>query len=71
MLDAASYSCLHLLKIEKEQEAAGEKYIESVNHTPFVGQLIRTLTVYIFMSTIGCNMLRSSAAEWPEYTQKK
>lgn len=70
MLEVLPSSCLHLLQNEKELEAAGEKYIESVNHTPFVGQLIRTLTVCIFMSTIGRNMLRSRAAESSENTQK-
>lgn len=68
MLDVLSSSCLHPLQNEEEPEAG--KYIESVNHTPFVGQLIRTLTFYIFMSTLGHNVARPCAAQSPEYIHK-
>lgn len=68
MLDGLPSSCLHPLRNEEEPEAG--KYIESVNHTPFVGQLIRTLTFYIFMSTLGHNVARPCAARSPEYVHK-
>lgn len=69
MLDVLSSSCLHPLQNEEGQEAAAGKY-RICKHTPFVGQLIRTHTFYIFMSPLGHNVARPCAAQASAFTHK-